>query len=153
MYSKKFKFLMDLQDKNMENLDLESVHNIVDHYPDDVDEHLVNQLKSYLLQSKTESYTSCSEIFMLIYEKKLVDVFPNCYTTLKIFLTLPITSYEAERSFSRMSYIENKYRTTMSNHPLNHLSVLSINCDLTKDLQCDEQVKEFAAQKCRKIAL
>ncbi|XP_071043839.1 uncharacterized protein [Parasteatoda tepidariorum] len=38
MYSKKFKFLMDLQDKNMENLDLESaVRNIVDYYPDDVD--------------------------------------------------------------------------------------------------------------------
>ncbi|CAH0730505.1 unnamed protein product, partial [Brenthis ino] len=155
-YSKKFKFLMDLQDKNQEHIDLESVRNIIDYYPNDVDEHLVNeciQLKSYLLQSKTESYTSCSEIFWLIYEKKLVDVFPNCYTILKIFLTMPITSCEAERSFSRMSYIENKYRTTMSNYRLNHLSVLSINCDLTKDLQCDDQIKEFAAQKCRKVAL
>ena len=155
-YSKKFKFLMDLQDKNMENIDLESVRNIVDYYSDDVDEHLVNeciQLKSYLIQSKPESYTSCSEIFMLIYEKQLVDVFPNCYTILKIFLTLPMTSCEAERSFSRMSYIENKYRTTMSNDRLNHLSVLSINFDLTKELQCDEQIKEFAAQKCRKVAL
>ncbi|XP_042909731.2 zinc finger MYM-type protein 1-like [Parasteatoda tepidariorum] len=156
MYSKKFKFLMDLQDKNMEIIDLESVRNIVDYYPNDVEEHLKNeciQLKFYLLQSKPESYTSCSEIFMLIYEKKLVDVFPNCYTILKIFLTLPITSCEVERSFSRLSYIENKYRTTMSNHRLNHLSALSINCDLTKDLQCDEQIKEFAAQKCRKVAL
>ncbi|XP_045456064.1 zinc finger MYM-type protein 1-like [Melitaea cinxia] len=155
-YSKKFKFLMDLQDKNQEHIDLESVRNIIDYYPNDVDEHLVNeciQLKSYLLQSKTESYTSCSEIFWLIYEKKLVDVFPNCYTILKIFLTMPITSCEAVRSFSRMSYIENKYRTTMSNYRLNHLSVLSINCDLTKDLQCDDQIKEFAAQKCRKVAL
>ncbi|CAH0718620.1 unnamed protein product, partial [Brenthis ino] len=155
-YRKKFKFLMDLQDKNQEHIDLESVRNIIDYYPNDVDEHLVNeciQLKSYLLQSKTESYTSCSEIFWQIYEKKLVDVFPNCYTILKIFLTMPITSCEAERSFSRMSYIENKYRTTMSNYRLNHLSVLSINCDLTKDLQCDDQIKEFAAQKCRKVAL
>nr|XP_042899926.1 uncharacterized protein LOC122269698 [Parasteatoda tepidariorum] len=62
MYSKKFKFLRDLHDKNMENIDLESVRNIVDYYPDDVDENLVNeciQLKSYLLQSKPESYTSC----------------------------------------------------------------------------------------------
>ena len=44
-------------------------------------------------------------------------------------------------------------RTTMSNNRLNYLSVLSINCDLTKDLQCDEQIKEFAAQKCRNVAL
>lgn len=153
-YSKKFKFLMDLQDKNIENIDLESARDIIDHYPDDVDEHLVNeciQLKSYLLQSKPESYTSCSDIFMLMYENKLIDVFPNCYTILKIFLTLPITSCEAERSFSKMSYIENKYRTTMSNLRLNNLSLLSINCDLTKDLQCEDQIKEFAAQKCRKV--
>lgn len=49
-YSKKIKFLMDLQDKNKEHIDLESVSNIIDYYPNDVDEHLVNeciQLKSY----------------------------------------------------------------------------------------------------------
>ena len=82
-------------------------------------------------------------MFTLNYEKKLVDVFPNCYT---VFLTLPITSCEAKRSFPGMSYIENKYRTTMSNNRINCLSVISIICDLTKDLQCDEQIKEFAAQ-------
>lgn len=142
-YSKKFKFLMDLQDKNIENIDLEIARHIIDYYPDDVDEHLVNeciQLKSYLLQSMSESYTSCSDIFMLMYENKLINVFPNCYTILKIFLTLPITSCEAERFFSKMSYVENKYRTTMSNHRLNNLSLLSINCDLTKDLECDDQI-------------
>lgn len=66
---------------------------------------------------------------------------------------MPITSCEAGRSFSRMSYIENKYRATMPNNRLNYLSVLSINCDLTKDLQYDEQIKEFAVQKCRKVTL
>ncbi|KAG6438748.1 hypothetical protein O3G_MSEX000191 [Manduca sexta] len=155
-YSKKFKYLMDLQDKNIENIVLDSARHIMDYYSDDIDEHLVNeciQLKSYLLQSKPESYTSSSDIFMLMYENKLIDVFPNCYTILKIFLTLPITSCEAERSFSKMSYAENKYRTTMSNHRLNNLSLLSIYCDLTKDLQCDDQIKEFAAQKCRKFDL
>ena len=96
------------------NIDLKSVRNIIDYYSDEVDEHLVNeciQLKSYLLQSKLESYPSCSKMFMLIYEKKLVDVFPKCYTILKIFLRLPITSCEAERSFSRMSYIGQQCRT------------------------------------------
>ena len=42
-------------------------------------------------EQQLESYTSRNEVFMLICEKKLVDVFPNCYTILKIFLTLPIT--------------------------------------------------------------
>lgn len=70
--SKKFKFLMDLQDKNIKNIDLESARHIIDYYPDDVDEHLVNeciQLKSYLLQSKPESYNSCSDIFMIMYKR------------------------------------------------------------------------------------
>ena len=52
-------------------------------------------------------------------------------------------------------YIENKYtsRTTMSNNRIIYqFFLLSINCDLTKNLQCDEQIKEFAAQKCRKVA-
>ena len=91
---------MDLQDKKIKNIDLESARHIMDYYPDDVDEHLVNeciQVKSYLLQSKPESYKSCSDIFMIMYENKLIDVFPNCYTILKIFLTLPITSCETER--------------------------------------------------------
>lgn len=117
---------MDLQDINIENIDLKSARNVVDYYSDDIDEHLVNeciQLKSYL-QTKPDSYDSCGDIFKLIYEKKLVDVFPNCYTILKIFLALPITSCEAERSFSRMSYIENKYRTAMTNERLKYLSIL-----------------------------
>ena len=33
------------------------------------------------------------------------------------------------------------------------ISVLSVNCDLTNELPCDEQIKEFAVQKCRKVAL
>ena len=38
----------------------------------------------------------------------------------------------------------------MSNNRPNYSSALSINYDLTKNLQCDEQIKEFTAQKCRK---
>lgn len=51
----------------MKNIDEESVRNIIDYYyyhPDDVDENI-------LLQSKLESYTSDSEMFMLIYDKKI----------------------------------------------------------------------------------
>lgn len=33
---------MDLQDKNKEHIDLKSVRTIINYYPKDVDEHLVN---------------------------------------------------------------------------------------------------------------
>ncbi|GFY27686.1 hypothetical protein TNCV_241541 [Trichonephila clavipes] len=60
----------------------------------DVDQHLVKEgirYKTYLKETDLESYT-CRDIFNLIFEKKLVGVFPNFYTILKIFLTLPVES-------------------------------------------------------------
>lgn len=82
-YSKKFKFLMDLQDQSKEKIDLESLHAIVDYYSDDVDQHLINeciQFKAYVKEIELESNTNCNDMFNLIFEKRLVDVFPNLYT-------------------------------------------------------------------------
>lgn len=105
--SKKFNFLLDLQDKNKESMNLESLRNVVDYYPDDVNKHLVNdsnQLKSHLLQNNPESHTSCSKIFMIIYEKKLDGVFSNCYTILMMFLTLLVTRCGADRFLQDVVY-------------------------------------------------
>lgn len=141
----------------MESVDLVIVRNIVQYYSDNVYENLVNQcihLKYYLLQSKSECYTTCSEIYKLLHAKKFVGVFPNCYNTLKLFfLTLPITGCGAERSFSSMSNIEKRFRTTMSNEQLNYLSILATNCVLTKEFKVDQRIKEFKARKCRKFDL
>lgn len=52
-YSRKFTFLMDFQNENVENKDPESVRNIMDYYPDDVDEHLVSEC-IHLKSSKPE---------------------------------------------------------------------------------------------------
>ena len=70
----------------------------------------------------------------IIYEHKLFDIFPNLSIILKMFLTLSITSCEAERNFSKLSYIKNKHRTTILDKRLNSLLMLSMNMALPNQL-------------------
>lgn len=39
---------------------------------------------------------------------------PNVSAILYIIATLPVSSCEAERAFSKLAYIKDEYRTTMS---------------------------------------
>ncbi|XP_065658846.1 52 kDa repressor of the inhibitor of the protein kinase-like [Hydra vulgaris] len=98
-----------------------------------------------------QSQINCAEILKIIYDKHLIDTFPNLYTVMNIFLTMPITNCEAERSFSRMSYIKNKQRNTMSDDRLADLMLLSIEHKITKSLNYDEVIKEYALIKVRKL--
>ena len=45
------------------------------------------------------SKMQCTEVLQLICDQDLTEVFPNISTALKLYLTLPITSCEAERNF------------------------------------------------------
>ena len=65
-------------------------------------------------------------------------------------MTLPITSCEAERNFSKLSTIKNKLWSTMLEERLNYLPVLSIENDVIKLSSHEEAIKEYAAKKCRK---
>ena len=49
----------------------------------------------------------CPEILQLTYETNLVEVSPN-WTTLKLYMTSPITSCEAVRSFSKQSIVQKR---------------------------------------------
>jgi hypothetical protein len=48
------------------------------------------------------------EILQLIHERNLIEAFSNLTTNLKVYMTLPITSCEAERNFSKLSKIKKK---------------------------------------------
>ena len=132
---------------------MESINYVISFYNNGIDAGLINectQLREYLQITNKEKQTKCSSMLKLIYERNLIDVFPNLYTALKIFLTLPITSCEAERVFSKLTFTKNKYRTIMLEVRLNYLSILSIENDLTKSVSYDEVIREFANKKCSK---
>jgi hypothetical protein len=56
--------------------------------------------------------------------------FPNICTLLHIFLTVPVTSATAERSFSTMKRLLNYLRNTMGQDRLTSLALLSIHRDI-----------------------
>ena len=55
------------------------------------------------------------------------DAFPNIYRFLLIACTLPITSAEAERSFSLMRRLKTYARSTMSEERLSDLAVIAMH--------------------------
>ena len=54
-------------------------------------------------------------------------IFPNIRKMLIHIVVLPVTSCEAERSFSTLRRIKSYLRTTMSNERLNGLAILSVH--------------------------
>lgn len=150
----KFKFLINLGKKDA-FIEPESLTSVLSLYKNDIGEELLsecNQFKHYLniVWFEQNNCITASEMLNLIFENNLIDTFLNRDTIVKIYLTIPITSCEAERSFSKMAYIKNKYRSTMSDERLNNLSILSIEHDITRSISYDEAIREYVSVKCRR---
>jgi hypothetical protein len=85
---------------------------VICHYNEDIDDELVNeccQLKEYLRLVNAHENLKCPEIIQLIDEGNLIEVSTSLTAVLKFYMTLPITSSEAARSFSKEPLIKNKF--------------------------------------------
>ena len=71
---------------------------------------------------------------------------------LRIFLTTGISVASCERSFStcKLKLIKNYLRSTMSDARLTNLAILSIERELTDEIDFDDVISEFAARKAQK---
>ena len=69
--------------------------------------------------------------------------------SLRIYLTVPISSAQAERTFSRLKLIKTYLRSTMGETRLSNLALLFIERELTEKLKLDN-VETFARLKKRK---
>ena len=63
-----------------------------------------------------------------------------------------VTNCSGERSFSKLKYIKNRLRTTMTNERVTHLSLMSIECDILRDTDFDDLITDFAQRKGRKVS-
>ncbi|KAF7660935.1 hypothetical protein LDENG_00272440 [Lucifuga dentata] len=66
-------------------------------------------------------------------ERGLQSTFPNVYIMLRLYLTVPVSNCEGERSFSQMSRIKNKQRSRMTQRRLNMLSLMAIDLELVHE--------------------
>ncbi|CAL4110815.1 unnamed protein product, partial [Meganyctiphanes norvegica] len=76
--------------------------------------------------------------------------FPNVFIALRICLTIPVTVASGERSFSKLVLIKNYLRSTMLQHRLNNLAIISIESEISRSLKNDKILKEFAEKKSKK---
>lgn len=83
-------------------------------------------------------------------EMDFINIYPNIAIALRIFLTLPVSIAEAERSFSVLKRIKNYSRSTMLQDRVNGLATLNINWDIARNLDYSELISSFAALKARK---
>ena len=110
---------------------------------------LCNELLCFInLPNKNAS----SEIDLLKYIAKngLVDTFPNLFTSLKILLTIPVSVASAERTFSKLKLIKTFLRSKMSENRLNGLALMSIEREISNDIDFNDVINKFALQKARK---
>lgn len=95
-------------------------------YSSDLDEQFPAELLHVLHFVKDAGSTSPLDLLILMKKNELSSVFPNVDIARRIYLTLPVSNASGERSFSKLGLIKNRLRMTMSEHRLNHLTMLSL---------------------------
>jgi hypothetical protein len=90
------------------------------------------------------------QVLQFIIKWDFVESLPNLTLALKFFLTICVSVASCERSFSKMKLIKNYLRSTMSQSRLSDLAVLSIENDMTRQLDFDAVIDHFATLKTRR---
>lgn len=153
-----FSFLHPVHLFKLENENIqERAEKLVRKYESDLTMNLSNELISLkTLMSKEigkkENMLSIKDLakFLFIENTFLASSLPDVCTALQLYLTLPVTSATAERSFSKMKLIKTFLRNTMSESRLSALAVLSIEHETCSSLNLDEVVKKFLSAKRRR---
>jgi len=102
------------------------------------------------VQEEESNLISPFKVLNWIVEKQMIDVFPNVYIALRIFVTIPIANCEAERSFSVLKRIKNMYRAVMLDERLTSLTRLAIESELLRSINFNDLVQDFVRLKLRK---
>ena len=84
---------------------------------------------------------------------KFIDktTFPNVYTALQIFATIPVTTCSCERSISGLRRLKTFLRNSMSEGRLKGLALLNVHREIHLDV--DKVIDSFAAKHPRRMLL
>ena len=86
-------------------------------------------------------------------DNNLQSSFPNTVKLLKILITTPMTSAEAERCFSALKRIKTFLRATMLNERLTALAMISMENELISNMEDfnEKVIQYFASSKNRRM--
>ena len=65
------------------------------------------------------------------------------------YLIIMVSNCSGERSFSKLKYIKNRLRTTMTIELVTHLSLKSIEYEILRETDFDDLITDFAQRKGR----
>ena len=94
-----------------------------------------------------------SKMYAMIKNDNLESTFPNVEIAARMFLSMMVTNFTGERSFSKLKLIKNELRSYMMQERLNCFSVMSIESDVLESLNCNDIIRDFAESKIRKRCL
>ena len=146
-----FGFLRNLRTSSDEEISLHSI-NLVTAYPEDLDGSIKEEFIHFsaLAANFDEKKGKEAQYFALIKEHSLECTFPNIVVALRIYLCMMVTNCSGERSFSKLKRVKNEQRTSLGQERLNHLSLLSIEHELLREINVSDIIQKIASSKARK---
>jgi len=78
-----------------------------------------------IISSLPDFIKDAKQLIKYIIENNLQEIYPNVYITVRIMLTIPVSTASAERSFLKLKIIKNYLRNTMTQERLHNLSISS----------------------------
>lgn len=104
------------------------LHSITEHFGDDINaERLKLHLGMFrdLCRAMNKQIESINDVVQCLQENDAwLTMFTELVQFVHLFLTIPVTSCTAERSFSSLKRLKTYLRTTMSQKRLNHVAIL-----------------------------
>ncbi|KAL4127162.1 hypothetical protein QTP88_011360 [Uroleucon formosanum] len=139
-----------------EKLLIKSAYDFIIKYKDDISSDFTRQiisLKAYLSSTYQENSLkkmTVQHLGDIIIKDDLTSIFPDVFTGIIIFMTIPVTSASAERSFSKLKLIKNYLRNSIGQDRLSNIAILNIERLQAENINVDKIIEDFANLKARK---
>jgi hypothetical protein len=116
---------------------------------------LKTELQLFYKRTDFRDINSLVYLLKFIIENNLTLIFSESYKLLKIISTIPMTTAEAERSFSTLIRIKTFLRNSLTEDRLTALAMLSIEKRMINNIPNfnEEIINRFAEKKERRIDL
>ena len=112
-----------------------------------------SRLSIFWHHSEFHNCTSVIEVLRLQHSKQLTSAYSNVVSLYRICSTLAVTTASTERSFSKLKLIKTALRSTMSEVCLSTLLLLSIERELTSQINYDTVIDAFASKNHQRLSL
>ncbi|KAL4090329.1 hypothetical protein QTP88_025188 [Uroleucon formosanum] len=139
-----------------EKMLIKSAYDFIIKYKDDISSDFTREiisLKAYLSSTYQENSLkkmTVQHLGDIIIKDDLTSIFPDVFTGIIIFMTIPVTSASAERSFSKLKLIKNYLRNSIGQDRLSNIAILNIERLQAENINVDKIIEDFANLKARK---